>query len=83
MQLAPAVVERLRPKLLNLLGLEARDGPLKFADGAWIRPDRRSVVIRDQTCVHYKPGEGVAPHVDGERARARDRARDRARRGRS
>jgi hypothetical protein len=67
-QLGEDVVNSLRPRLLQLLGLEDREGPLRFADGAWVRPDRRTVVVRDQTCVHYRPGEGVAPHVDGKDA---------------
>ena len=33
-----------------------------------MKADRRYVVIRDATVVHYREGEGVAPHVDGKDA---------------
>ena len=36
-----------------------------FEEGAWIRPNSKHVVVRDQTTVWYRQGEGVPPHVDG------------------
>lgn len=55
--------DALGRRLLRLLGLA--DRRLRFAEDPWIRPDRLYVVVRDVTAVHYLPGEGVAPHVDG------------------
>lgn len=53
-------------KAKSLLALGARE-PV-FADGAWVRPTRRTFCVRDQTTVHYRAGEGVSPHVDGKDA---------------
>ena len=47
----------------RLLGFGDRE--FVFEEGAWVRPNRRRVVVRDQTTVRYEVGEGVAPHVDG------------------
>jgi len=72
-QLPPTVLTEetgLMDKIMRLLLGEhgaARRKPV-FEEGLWIRPDPRTVVIRDQTTVHYKLGEGVAPHVDGKDA---------------
>lgn len=53
------VMERTRA----LLGFEDRE--FVFEEGIWRRPNRRTVMVRDQTTVRYNVGEGVAPHVDG------------------
>jgi hypothetical protein len=53
-------------RLLRLLGLPRRR--LRLAEGIWVKPDRRYVIVRDLTVVHYRAGEGVAPHVDGKDA---------------
>lgn len=50
-------------RLQDVLGFHGRRW--RFAEGAWVRPNRRQVVVRDITTVHYNVGEGVAPHVDG------------------
>ena len=62
----PPDAPQLRPVLRavsDALGFAGRD--FVFAEGQWIRPTRRTVVVRDQTTVQYRVGEGVAPHVDG------------------
>ena len=41
---------------------------LRYSGELYVRPDPLYVVIRDMTVVHYKGGEGVAPHVDGKDA---------------
>lgn len=56
----------LGARVLRLMNLPKRR--LRVAEGTWIKPDRRYVVIRDVTVVHYLEGEGVAPHVDGKDA---------------
>ncbi|KAJ1636794.1 hypothetical protein T492DRAFT_835048 [Pavlovales sp. CCMP2436] len=56
----------LGARLLRLLNLPKRR--LRFAEGIWVKPDRRYVIVRDLTCVHYLEGEGVPPHVDGKDA---------------
>lgn len=48
------------------MGLE--DRAVRFEEGIWHRPNRLSMIIRDQTIVHYEKDEGVAPHVDGKDA---------------
>jgi 2OG-Fe(II) oxygenase superfamily len=53
-------------KVKVLLGLERKEAV--FAEDAWVRPNRRSFCIRDQTTVYYRLGEGVSPHVDGKDA---------------
>lgn len=53
----------LLERLQDVLGFHGRQWT--FAEGAWVRPNRRQVVVRDVTTVHYNVGEGVAPHVDG------------------
>lgn len=47
----------------NLFGWQKRQ--FVFEEGAWIRPNRSRVVVRDQTTVRYEVGEGVPPHIDG------------------
>lgn len=67
-QVAPTAGE-LEPVLRStkaVLGFGSRG--LVFEEGLWIRPNRRTVVVRDQTTVRYGAGEGVAPHVDGKDA---------------
>lgn len=62
----PPDADELRPVLdsvRDVLGFGARR--FVFAEGMWVRPNTRSVVVRDQTTVRYDVGEGVAPHVDG------------------
>lgn len=54
------------PAVERLLGLEGRE-PV-FQEGGWVRPSRRTYVVRDVTVVHYAAGEGVSPHVDGKDA---------------
>lgn len=56
----------LGARVLRLLGLPHKR--LRFAEGIWVKPDRLYAVIRDVTVVHYREGEGVAPHVDGKDA---------------
>lgn len=45
------------------VGLQGRE-PV-FEEGLWVRPGRRTYVVRDVTMVRYGVGEGVSPHVDG------------------
>lgn len=54
------------PAVEKLLGLEGREAV--FQEGGWVRPSRRTYVVRDVTVVHYRAGEGVSPHVDGKDA---------------
>eukprot|EP00180_Rhodochaete_pulchella_P002026 Plantae.Rhodophyta-Rhodochaete_pulchella.ctg3054.p1 GENE.Plantae.Rhodophyta-Rhodochaete_pulchella.ctg3054~~Plantae.Rhodophyta-Rhodochaete_pulchella.ctg3054.p1 ORF type:complete len:284 (+),score=32.89 Plantae.Rhodophyta-Rhodochaete_pulchella.ctg3054:51-854(+) len=63
---AAIVVNVVLPRLQIALGLADRN--IVHEEGAWVRPNKRSVVVRDMTSVHYKVGEGVAPHVDGKDA---------------
>lgn len=58
-------VEAVLDKLGELLGFKAKQRKWVFEEGAWVRPNKRQVVVRDVTTVHYEHGEGVAPHVDG------------------
>lgn len=59
----------LDERVLGMLGEVATGRQLKMVlDQIYIRPDERTVIIRDATVVHYKAGEGVAPHVDGKDA---------------
>lgn len=53
------------PRVEKLLGL---DREAVFEEGAWVRPNARTYVVRDVTVVHYREGEGVSPHVDGKDA---------------
>ena len=53
-------------RILRLLGCE--DRKLAFLDDLWVNPTKDRVMIRDQTTVHYRSGEGVPPHVDGNHA---------------
>lgn len=67
-QIAPTAAE-LQPVLRSTsaaLGFSGRG--FVFEEGLWTRPNRRTVVVRDQTTVRYDVGEGVAPHVDGKDA---------------
>ena len=41
---------------------------MSFAADAWVNPNKNRVMVRDQTTVHYRQGEGVPPHVDGNHA---------------
>ncbi|KAA8493731.1 hypothetical protein FVE85_4868 [Porphyridium purpureum] len=54
------------PKLMRLFGMEERAAD--FSECLSVKPDPRTLVIRDCTCVLYKLAEGVAPHVDGKDA---------------
>lgn len=63
---AAALGAALGARVLRLIGLPKRR--LRVAEGIWVKPDRRYVVVRDVTVVHYREGEGVAPHVDGKDA---------------
>lgn len=58
-------VNAVLDKLGELLGFKAKQRKWVFEEGAWVRPNKRQVVVRDVTTVHYERGEGVAPHVDG------------------
>ncbi|CAM9410962.1 unnamed protein product [Phaeothamnion confervicola] len=49
-------------RLSALMGTEGR--AFRRNENLWVKPDRRSVVIRDHTVV----GDGVPPHVDGKDA---------------
>mmetsp|Transcript_24984 Transcript_24984/g.78254 ORF Transcript_24984/g.78254 Transcript_24984/m.78254 type:complete len:321 (-) Transcript_24984:92-1054(-) len=51
-------------RVLDLLGIGREQ--IQFADQLWLSPNPNKVMFRDQTIVHYKAGEGVAPHVDGQ-----------------
>lgn len=53
-------------RVADLLGL-GREAIL-FSDKLWYNPSQSRFCFRDQTVVHYKVGEGVAPHVDGKDA---------------
>lgn len=53
-------------KVLKLLG--CGDRKLAFLEDEWINPNKERIMIRDQTMVHYRVGEGVPPHVDGNHA---------------
>jgi len=57
------IEDMLKTRILTLLDMPGRN--FVFEEGQWIRPDPRSVVIRDQTVVLYRQGDGVPPHVDG------------------
>lgn len=60
-------VERiLGERLLHLMGLE--DRRLRFEEQFFVKPDPRTLMVRDQTVVHYLSGDGVPPHVDGKDA---------------
>jgi hypothetical protein len=50
-------------RMLELVGCPHRK--IAFDERQWINPNKERVMIRDQTSVHYRPGEGVPPHVDG------------------
>ena len=50
-------------RILQLVGCE--DRKISFLEDLWINPNKDCIRIRDQTTVHYRPGEGVPPHVDG------------------
>ncbi|PXF40610.1 hypothetical protein BWQ96_09673 [Gracilariopsis chorda] len=58
-----AALQPVLQQLNKLLGFEQRE--FVFAEELWIRPTKRTVVIRDVTTVRYYVGEGVPPHVDG------------------
>lgn len=59
----------LDERVLGVLGEVATGRELNMVlDQIYIRPDERTVIVRDATVVHYKEGEGVAPHVDGKDA---------------
>jgi hypothetical protein len=59
----------LDERVLSMLGEVATGRELNMVlDQIYIRPDERTVIVRDATVVHYKEGEGVAPHVDGKDA---------------
>lgn len=65
----PPTAPELDPVLRStseVLGFAGRG--FVFEEGLWTRPNRRTVVVRDQTTVQYNAGEGVAPHVDGKDA---------------
>mmetsp|Transcript_1283 Transcript_1283/g.2698 ORF Transcript_1283/g.2698 Transcript_1283/m.2698 type:complete len:314 (+) Transcript_1283:1151-2092(+) len=55
------------PRIMRLLGM-AHTRHAVFEEGVWVRPNARTLLVRDQTTVHYRLGEGVAPHVDGKDA---------------
>lgn len=50
-------------RLTALMGLSGRK--MRFDDRLFVKPDPRTLMVRDQTVVHYLPGDGVPPHVDG------------------
>jgi hypothetical protein len=62
----PAPKDSIASKILRLIGCEERK--MSFLEDEWINPSKEKVMIRDQTTVHYRPGEGVPPHVDGNHA---------------
>lgn len=62
----PAPTNSVGAKMLKLLGCE--DRKMSFLEDQWINPSASKIMIRDQTTVHYRVGEGVPPHVDGNHA---------------
>ena len=66
-RLVESDVERLiGERLLRVMGLTKRR--LRFEEQFFVKADPRTVMVRDQTVVHYLPGDGVPPHVDGKDA---------------
>mmetsp|Transcript_47378 Transcript_47378/g.95463 ORF Transcript_47378/g.95463 Transcript_47378/m.95463 type:complete len:361 (+) Transcript_47378:150-1232(+) len=66
-RLIEADVERmLGERLLRVMGLEERR--FRFESQFFVQADPRTVMVRDQTVVHYENGDGVPPHVDGKDA---------------
>lgn len=60
--------ETLQPvleKVAHVLGFSNASRHWVYNDGPWVRPNRRQVILRDVTTVHYDIAEGVAPHIDG------------------
>lgn len=65
LRLDPVFVEEmLGERLLKLLGFDNKR-EMVFEEGIWVKPTPRTLLIRDQTVVRYKEGDGVPPHVDG------------------
>ena len=62
----PNELSSIARRVADLLGL-GREAIL-FSDKLWYNPSQSRFCFRDQTVVHYKVGEGVAPHVDGKDA---------------
>ena len=69
LRLSESSLRLIEERVLALLGDAVTGRQLKMVrDQIWVRPDDRTVIVRDATVVHYKAGEGVAPHVDGKDA---------------
>lgn len=58
----------LDERILAMLGEVAEGREIDMVEAIYVRPDARTVIVRDATLVHYTAGEGVAPHVDGKDA---------------
>lgn len=52
-------------KVAHVLGFADASRRWVYNDGPWVRPNRRQILLRDVTTVHYNVAEGVAPHIDG------------------
>ena len=69
LRLSESSLRLIDERVLALLGDAVMGRQLKMVrDQIWVRPDDQTVIVRDATVVHYKAGEGVAPHVDGKDA---------------
>lgn len=59
------VLQPVLQKVAHALGFSKPSRRWVYNDGPWVRPNRRQVILRDVTTVHYDVEEGVAPHIDG------------------
>lgn len=59
------VLQPVLQKVADALGFKTAQRQWVYNDGLWVRPNKRQVVLRDVTTVHYRVNEGVAPHIDG------------------
>jgi len=67
-RLSRETLQMLDDRVIAMLGEVAEGRQIEMVEPIYVRPDARTVIVRDATVVHYLAGEGVAPHVDGKDA---------------
>jgi hypothetical protein len=67
-RLSRDTLRMLDERVIAMLGEVAEGRDIEMVEPIYVRPDARTLIIRDATVVHYVAGEGVAPHVDGKDA---------------